>query len=256
MSSNTTAFDLCQSFLNRFEKFAANNYETYKKAAPFPHVVIDQLLDEELIERVQREYPLPDNPIWQHYDDKDIQIKTRTNWRSEADIPHDTRELVRTLNSGRFLRALSQLTGIKNLISDPYLTGGGESSVYRGGMLDIHCDGNWHDAMAVHRRLNAILYLNKNWQESWGGQLEFWDRKMQGCVQKIAPNYNRFVVFLTNDFTFHGHPQPLDCPADESRKSLILYYYTSSPRDADEIARKDAHRALWRNRGQVAVPSK
>ena len=256
MTANTLAFELCQSFLARFEKFAANNQETYKTAAPFPHVVIDDALDTPLIESVHGEYPGRNNPIWQHYDDKDIQIKTRTNWRTEADIPSDTRALVRTLNSGRFLRALSTLTGINNLISDPYLTGGGESSVYRGGILDIHCDGNWHDAMAVHRRLNIILYLNKNWQESWGGHLEFWDRKLQGCVNKIAPNYNRLAVFLTNDFTYHGHPQPLNCPDDESRKSLILYYYTSRPRDPDEVALKNAHRALWRNRGQVGVEPK
>jgi Rps23 Pro-64 3,4-dihydroxylase Tpa1-like proline 4-hydroxylase len=256
MSQNTLAFDLCQKFLTRFEEFAANNHETYKNAAPFPHVVIDNALDAELVESVHREYPHRDDPIWQRYDDKDIQIKTRTNWKSEADIPCDTREFVRTLNSGRFLKALANLTGIDNLISDPYLTGGGESSVYRGGILDIHCDGNWHDAMAVHRRLNVILYLTKNWQEEWGGQLELWDRKIQGCVTKIAPIFNRFIVVLTNDFTFHGHPQPLNCPADESRKTLILYYYTSRPRDADEIAHNDAHRALWRNRGQVAASRK
>jgi Rps23 Pro-64 3,4-dihydroxylase Tpa1-like proline 4-hydroxylase len=251
MSSNSPAFERCQAFLKRFERFAESGHALFAEAAPFPHVVIDNIFDEQLLESVLREYPGRDDPMWQRYDDEDIQIKVRTNWKSEADIPCDTRELVRTLNSGSFLRALSTLTGIDNLISDPYLTGGGESSVYRGGILDIHCDGNWHDAMAVHRRLNIILYLNKNWQESWGGQLEFWDRKMQGCVTKIAPIHNRLAIFLTNDFTFHGHPQPLNCPADESRKSLILYYYTSRPREPDEIARMEAHRALWRNRGQV-----
>lgn len=256
MSSNTPTFDRCQAFLKRFEGFAESNHELFAKADPFPHVVIDNILDEQLIESVLQEYPGHDDPMWQRYDDKDIQVKVRTNWKSEADIPCDTREVVRTLNSGRFLRALSMLTGINNLISDPYLTGGGESSVYRGGILDIHCDGNWHDAMAVHRRLNIILYLNKDWQESWGGQLEFWDRKMQRCVTKISPTYNRLTIFQTNDYSFHGHPQPLNCPSDESRKTLILYYYTSSPREADEIARKDPHRALWRNRGQVTASPK
>jgi hypothetical protein len=79
---------------------------------------------------------------------------------------------------------------------------------------------------------------------------------MENCVTRITPVNNRFVIFLTNDFTFHGHPQPLNCPPDESRKSLILYYYTSRPRDADEIARMDPHRALWRNRGQVTAAPK
>ena len=256
MSSNTSAFELCQSFLDEFEIYAKKNHEAFSAASPFPHVVADNLFDERLIERIVQEYPQRNAAIWQRYDDQDIQVKVRTNWRSDADIPSDVREVVRTLNSGRFLLALSKLTGIPNLISDPYLTGGGLSSVFRGGILDLHCDGNWHDAMAVHRRLNAILYLNKGWQESWGGALEFWDRKLERCVKKIMPLSNRLVVFLTNDFTFHGHPQPLNCPEDESRKSLILYYYTSTPRGADEIAVEDSHRALWRNRGQVTASRK
>jgi 2OG-Fe(II) oxygenase superfamily len=256
MPTSSPTFEQCQAFLKRFESFAEPGHALFTRAAPFPHAVIDNIFDDQLLESVLREYPGRDDPMWQRYDDKDIQVKVRTNWKSEADIPCVTRELVRTLNSGSFLRALSTLTGINNLISDPYLTGGGESSVYRGGILDIHCDGNWHDAMAVHRRLNIILYLNKNWQESWGGQLEFWDRKMQGCVTTILPIHNRLAIFLTNDFTFHGHPQPLNCPPDESRKSLILYYYTSKPREADEISRMEAHRALWRNRGQVMVSPK
>jgi len=256
MSGNTPTFDRCQSFLKRFEAFSETGHEVFANAAPYPNVVIDNLLDDQLIESVLREYPERDDPIWQCYDDQDIQIKTRTDWKNESDIPSDTRELVRALISGTFLRALSKLTGIDNLISDPYLMGGGESSVFRGGTLDIHCDGNWHDAMAVHRRMNIILYLNKNWQESWNGQLELWDKEMKGCVKKIAPINNRLVIFLTNDFTFHGHPQPLNCPEDESRKSLILYYYTSGPRAPEEIARVDPHRALWRNRGQVVTSSK
>jgi hypothetical protein len=256
MSSNTQAFELCQSFLAKFTRYAEDHRQAFAAGDPFPHVVVDNLFDAQLLDLVLREYPRRDAAIWQRYDQSDIQIKVRTNWKTDADIPPDVREVVHMLNSGAFLFALSKLTGIPHLISDPYLTGGGLSSVYRGGILDVHCDGNWHDAMAVHRRLNAILYLNPGWQESWGGQLEFWDRKLERCVKKIAPLHNRLVVFLTNDYTFHGHPQPLACPEEESRKSLILYYYTSTPRDADEVAVDDPHRALWRNRSQLATSRK
>jgi Rps23 Pro-64 3,4-dihydroxylase Tpa1-like proline 4-hydroxylase len=256
MSSNTQAFELCQSFIDKFESYAEANHEAFRDGSPFPHVVADNLFDPRLIDLILRQYPGRDAAIWQHYDQRDIQVKVRTNWKSDADIPSDVREVVHALNCGRFLLALSRLTGISHLISDPYLTGGGLSSVYRGGILDLHCDGNWHDAMAVHRRLNAILYLNPGWEESWGGQLEFWDRGLERCMKKIAPLSNRLVIFLTNDFTFHGHPQPLQCPEEESRKSLILYYYTSQPRDPEEVAVDDPHRALWRNRGQVAASRK
>ena len=79
---------------------------------------------------------------------------------------------------------------------------------------------------------------------------------MEKCVTKVVPFNNRFIVFVTNDYTFHGHPQPLDCPEHEARKSLILYHYTSRTRN--EIARDDAHRALWcrraNHRCQILVP--
>ena len=109
-------------------------------------------------------------------------------------------------------------------------------------------DGNWHHAMGVHRRLNVILYLNKFWDSKWGGALELWDEKLTKCVKSIDPLFNRLVVFETHDLTYHGHPTPLLCPPDQSRKSLILYYYTASPRPKSQVLVERPHRALWRRR--------
>ena len=35
------------------------------------------------------------------------------------------------------------------------------------------------------------------------------------------------VVFTSTDFSFHGHPDPLTCPPERSRRSLALYYYSN-----------------------------
>lgn len=254
-AANVDAFELSQTFLDTFQTTATVSAEAYASAVPFPHVVLDGLLDDRLLDAVIAEFPTSDDPIWARSEDAGIQVKLRSNWTEERQIPQATRELVRAFNSGPFLRSLARLTGIPKLIADPYLTGGGLNCILPGGHLDVHCDGNWHDDMGVHRRLNAILYLNRTWRRDWGGELELWDETASRCVERIEPKFNRLVIFTTTDFTFHGHPEPLACPPGEARKSLILYYYTSGPRAAGEVASANPHRALWRKRGQLTPRS-
>jgi hypothetical protein len=45
--------------------------------------------------------------------------------------------------------------------------------------------------------------------------------------KKILPNFNDLAIFSTTDNSFHGHPDPLNCPEDRSRKLLALYYYSN-----------------------------
>jgi hypothetical protein len=59
------------------------------------------------------------------------------------------------------------------------------------------------------------------------GHLQLWDEKMERCGAKIAPLFNRMVVFSTTDKSYHGHPDELLCPANVRRNSLALYYYTA-----------------------------
>ena len=78
----------------------------------------------------------------------------------------------------------------------------------------------------MDRRVNLLLYLNKNWLDSYGGCLELWDKEMTKCVKKIKPEFNTMVIFNTNDFSNHGHPDPLNCPINLSRKSIATYYFS------------------------------
>lgn len=58
---------------------------------------------------------------------------------------------------------------------------------------------------------------------------------MTRCEAKILPVFNRFMVFGTTDITYHGHPDPLQCPEGVTRKSLALYYF-SNGRPAEEVS--------------------
>lgn len=223
--------------------------EQFAQARPFSHVVLDDFVRSDILENVYEEFDSENFDTWDKREHERIQVKWRSNWQDDTDVPPQTLNLIKYLNSGRFLRWLSQLTGISGLIPDPYLTGGGFNQINPGGTLAVHADGNWHDLMQVHRRLNVIVYMNKDWQDAWGGDFELWSRKKNNlpdrCEKRVRPDWNRCVIFKTDDFSFHGHPTPLACPADRCRRSLILYYYTNT-RPSEELQHPDQHhRALF-----------
>lgn len=85
--------------------------------------------------------------------------------------------------------------------------------------------------MHAWRKLNMIVYLNDDWQESYGGHLQLWDADMKHCVKKVLPNFGRVVIFRTDMKSNHGHPDPLTCPPGRTRKSLATYYYIPMSKD-------------------------
>ena len=120
------------------------------------------------------------------------------------------------------------------MIGDPYYRGGGIHQIERGGKLDVHIDFNKHQKLNLDRRLNVIIYLNKNWDPSYGGNFEIWnghqengEHILESCKTKILPLFNRMACFNTSEKSYHGHPEPLNCPPDIFRRSLALYYYTA-----------------------------
>lgn len=213
--------------------------------APYKHVVIDDFLAPELASLCLKRFPAPDDPCWEHANDADIEVKLRTTWKSEFDIPETIVDAVRILNSAPVLKAMSDRLDIPKLVPDPYFTGGGLNVTLPGGLLDVHVDGNYHDATGLNRRINAIIYMNPEWHPEWGGEFGIYDRKGETCMKRVAPLFNRLVIFDSHDYSFHGLPEPLTFPPGTARKSIILYYYTMSPRPEQQVAVNDPHSALW-----------
>jgi hypothetical protein len=157
------------------------------------------------------------------------------------------------LNSLPFLQFLKQLTRIPNLIPDPHFIGGCFHEIKPGGFLKVHVDFNKHYGNKLDRRLNALIYLNEDWQDSNGGHFELWNDDMTQCVKRVLPVFNRLVIFSTIPGSYHGHPDPLTCPPDRSQRSLALYYDTNGRPD-EEVS--DAHSTVWKARkGIDAAPS-
>jgi hypothetical protein len=228
--------------MNRMREATAQARADYANAKPFPHIVLDNFFDPALLDLILAEFPKPDQISWQKFDnEREIKLASAR----EASFGPVTRLFFYHLNSMTFLQFLSDVTGIPNLISDPSFDGGGLHQIMRGGKLGVHADFNRHRDFGLDRRLNLLLYLNKDWRAEYGGNLELWDRNMSKCEARVAPLFNRVMVFGTTDFTFHGHPDPLQCPEGMTRKSMALYYF-SNGRPAEEVT--GVHSTLFRER--------
>lgn len=137
------------------------------------------------------------------------------------------RALIDLMNSPEFIEFLEGLTGIKGLVADPALIGGGYHEIPPGGKLGMHIDFARHSVSSLYRRVNVLLYLNKGWRDNWGGDLVLMNESK--AEQRIKPRFGTMAIFSTTATSWHGHPEPLSCPPGASRKSIALYYYTVEP---------------------------
>lgn len=215
----------------------ANTYQTNK---PFPSIYIDDFFDENFLEEVLKEFPRVDQLKDKIYYANPNEDKYAT--KGEYTFGDQTKKLVHFLNSQPFLEFLQKITGIEEtLIPDPYFEGGGFHEIKPGGFLKVHVDFHKNKKLQLSRRVNFLIYLNKDWEEEYGGHLELWEKDMSQCVSKILPKFNRAAMFSNTGDSWHGHPDPLNCPEGKSRKSLALYYYTNG-RPISELNKSQKNR--------------
>lgn len=231
-------------------ELALAQHATFVRAQPFPNVVMDDFLPKPWLDPLIAEFPEPRTGSWQTFNNE--REKKLASSR-ETEFGDATQRVLGQLNSATFLEFLETLTGIDGLIPDPYFVGGGLHQIERGGFLKVHADFKWHERLRLDRRLNLIVYLNRDWCESYGGDLQLWDAAMTHCVKKIYPVLNRALLFYTSDTGYHGHPDPLACPEGETRKSLALYYYTNGRPDNESSS---MHSTVFRARpGETVTPA-
>jgi Rps23 Pro-64 3,4-dihydroxylase Tpa1-like proline 4-hydroxylase len=198
--------------------------DRYMSAQPFPHIVIDDFLPPALLERCLADFP--DSSEAEQTYNRD-QERLKRSYSPDL-LPVQTRQLFYAFNSRPFIQVVQNISGIEGLIPDPYFLGGGFHEVADGGHLSMHADFNRHVQMNLERRINMLIYLNKDWTDEFGGQLELWDDRMSCCVQSIVPLFNRCVIFSTTSRSMHGNPNPVRHPQKISRRSIALYFYTAT----------------------------
>ena len=230
-------------------KIAHTNKEIYADAEPFPFITLPNFFNPEMLETVIKEFPdLSKSDAVQFNNQNEIKYAGK----GESTFGNQTKSFMHFLNSEPFLNFIQIITGIdEKLIGDPYFVGGGLHEIKPGGLLKVHADFNKHKETGLDRRVNLLIYLNKDWEEEYGGHFELWDRGMKNCVKKILPTYNTLALFTTTDFSYHGHPEPLNCPDNMSRKSLALYYYSNGRPGSEINSEIGDHSTLFRARPET-----
>ena len=231
---------------NDLDKIINKFSKNYLSASPFPHIVFKDFFNPDILNEVLNEFPdLSNNGnLYNKHINSDKYASRGTNIFNSP-----ISNFFSFLNSEVFLKFLKKLSSMeRSLIPDPYFLGGGLHEIKKDGFLNIHADFNKHKDLGLDRRLNLLIYLNKNWKEEYGGHFEMWDEKMEKCRKKILPEFNTFVLFSSTSYSYHGHPSPLNCPLDRSRKSLALYYYTNGRPKEEIIHGIENHSTLYQHK--------
>ena len=210
-----------------------------KRNRPFPYIYFDDFLPEAAAEAALQAFPEPKALPWSEFDNPN---ERKLAFDVVENLPPPVRDVLYFLNSRPMLKFLETLTGIHGVIPDPYYVGGGLHQIKPGGKLAVHADFNKHQQLKLDRRINVLIYLNKDWKEEYGGHFELWNRQMTQAEQKILPVFNRCAIFSTTSFSYHGHPTPLSCPPDRTRKSVATYYYSNGRPQEEE---NESHSTLF-----------
>ena len=221
---------------SRLHHFSQLYKEQYSSAHPFPFVQIDNFFEQSVFEYIHDLFPSPSDPLWKtpsnvHTKAKSV-IKRGSTGLKENSLTQSARQLFYQLNSATFLDFLENLSGISGLCPDPYLNESGFHLSTQSGHLDIHADYSHHDRLNLERRLNVLIYLNKEWDSGFNGNLGLYSPDLS-LIHQAEPLANRVVVFNTSRTSYHGFPEKLNIHSDYidkyyGRKSIAMYYYTAS----------------------------
>lgn len=212
--------DINPAYFGRAEELA----DKFRNGHPYPHLALDNFLSNGLAESLFEGFPraTPNGAL--KITNEDIKSIGAPYLRFD--------ELIA---SSEFRELISRITGIPDLQYDPAYLGGGTHENFQGSDLSPHIDFNYH-TNGLHRRLSMILYLNKEWQPEWGGNLEFFKSPWeQEVFSSVSPLWNRLVIFPTTEWSWHGF-QRMNIPEGArvgSRKSIAFFYY-SEKRPAHE----------------------
>lgn len=210
----------------------------FNSGKPYCNVVIDDFFSEETAKLLQENFPKVDS-TWHSYWNP-IEKKHACN---NFDNNPVYKNLFLYMQTDEFVDIIKQTTGIGNLESDPTLHGAGVHFHPNGGKLDMHLDYSLHPILNKERRVNLIIYMNKDWKDSYNGELQLWNKEFTHPAKRVYPLFNRAILFQTNDVSYHGMPTMIACPEGEGRKSIAIYYI-SEPSNIGEIRLKANFRPL------------
>jgi len=192
---------------------------------PFDHCIIDNFFPSKVANQLSDNFPKYRSQIWHVYKSKIEDKKTCNNWNNFDQL---TYEVFRQLNSESFIKFIGKKIHT-NLYSDPGLHGGGWHIHANNGNLNPHLDYTIHPKTNLQRRINLIIYLEKNYKSKYGGHLGLWEHDEKTgqpgkLVKEVFPKFNRAIIFDTSQNSWHGLSKNIKLPKNVYRKSIAVYY--------------------------------
>jgi hypothetical protein len=211
----------------------------FLSARPYEHIVIDNFCDTAALERLLVAMPDPaDGKINLSRDY--MFAKNKYEKSAIKELSPEFTALYEDLMSDRFQAFLRKVTG-QQVFVDPDFHGGGVHQGGEGSYLDMHVDFNSHP---LHRdwfrNLNILIYLNKDWQADYKGQLKLRHKDDPDSTKLVEPLMNRCVIMFTRDYTVHGY-DAINFPANTYRRSIAAYAYSMM----EEESHQDHRTTVW-----------
>lgn len=199
----------------------------FQHAQPYPHVIINNFLNDDIAKQISREFPNKQDSNWNvYYNPFEIKL-ANSDSKSWPPLIHFV--MTTCLQHPSIVNVFEHISDIPNLQTDPFMHGAGIHCMPTGGKLDVHLDYSKHPITGKERRLNLIIYLTENWQKHYGGELQLWNESLSQCSSYCYPYFNYAILLRTSDISYHGIPNPVLCPPTLTRNSLAVYY-VSDPR--------------------------
>lgn len=241
-----------KSYLSDVERLSEKNVSE----DPVPHFCLDNFLEVDFANEIHDAFPSFEDALAVGRQFVAVNEKYKVQITDTKYFPKPILELHELLASDAFVAKVGSMLNIPNLIADPEMQGGGIHETNSGGHLDVHIDFNYVKQKQWHRRVNILLYFNKNWKEEYGGYFELWDKTVKNRKGYFAPEFNRACGFATGEHSWHG-VTPVTSPSDVIRKSFAVYYYT---KEAPEGWDGTEHSTIFKARpdewvkGKVTMP--
>ena len=219
-------FDLIEANKEQFR-------QQFLNAKPFPHIAIDGICNHEKLTELYNLIPNIETPSADY-----VFAKNKFEKSKFYELGGVFQELYDDLTSERFKNWVCYITN-ENVFIDNTFYGGGIHQGKKGSFLDMHADFNYHPIQNNwYRNLNLLLYINKDWQPDYGGNLRLEDGRNSEKTEVAVP-FNRLAIMHCRSYTLHGY-DPINFPEGTYRTSIAAYAYTIHQDNVE-----DARTTVW-----------